>query len=130
MGAPQIETDMRRNTLARICGAIVFLDIVYMLYAGGTNTTWTIFFVFLVLAILFNAIDEKDSEIEMLRTPKNTVEEKKRWEAHLKELADTDPRSNDPFYVSNAHNPNRQKLTRDGNVDGDGNVKKQSSTKL
>jgi len=62
---------MKYNTLGKICAIIVFLDIAYMLYAEGSYFTWTVFFVLTVLAILFNALDEKDKKIEILRMPKD-----------------------------------------------------------
>ncbi len=55
---------MKYKTLAKACGAIVILDIAYMLYTEGTNATWTIFFISLAFAIMLNTMDEKDKEAE------------------------------------------------------------------
>ena len=102
-GKASMEMDMRHNTLARICGGVVILDMAYMLYAGGSNATWTIFFVFLAFSILLNAVDERDAEIEILRTPKESTN-KSQTEKQ------TDPRRYDPFYISDEFNPNSEKL--------------------
>lgn len=64
-------------TLPRICGAIVLFDMVYMFYAGGTHITWTVFFVFLVLFILLNTIEDQHKEIQSLRSPKEELEDDK-----------------------------------------------------
>lgn len=90
---------MTYKTLTKICGAISFFSIAYMYVVTkeGTNFGWTVFFIFLAFAILFNALDEKEEEIAILRSSKeNKQEEEGRWKA----LTEIDPRSNDPFYIS------------------------------
>lgn len=96
---------MTYKTLAKICAVISFLSIAYMyvITLEGTYFGWIVFFVFLAFAILFNALDEQENEIAILRSPKEVKEIKE-------EKQETDPRSGDPFYVSDNFNPNYQKL--------------------
>ncbi len=100
------EINMTYKTLSKICVGISGSSIVYMFLITyeGTNFGWTIFFVFLAFAILFHELDKQEEEISILHSPKeNKQEEEKKWKAHLKELAETDPRSNNPFYLSDKH---------------------------
>ncbi|HXK35999.1 MAG TPA: hypothetical protein VJ553_00250, partial [Candidatus Paceibacterota bacterium] len=64
--------DMTYKTLARICAIISGVSIIYMFLIAqeGTNFGWTVFFVFLAFAVLFNTLDEKVKEIEILRSEK------------------------------------------------------------
>ncbi len=96
---------MTYKILTKICASISFLSIVYMFLITyeGTNFGWTVFFVFLVFAILFHALDEKEEEIAILRSPKEVKQAKE-------EKREIDPRSGDPFYISDKFNPNYQKL--------------------
>ena len=67
-----------------------------------------IFFVFLAFMGLFNALGEKDEEIEALRSPKESKQEEEKYrKEHLKALAETAPRSNDPFYLSDSEEKTR-----------------------
>ncbi|MCP6718963.1 MAG: hypothetical protein KJI71_01850 [Patescibacteria group bacterium] len=65
---------MTYKTLAKICAAISGFSIVYMFLITyeGTHFGWTVFFVFLAFAVLFHALDEKEEEIEILRSPKES----------------------------------------------------------
>ncbi len=96
---------MNYKTLAKICVAISGSSIVYMFLITyeGTYFGWTVFFVFLAFAILFHALNEQEEEIAMLHwqhSPEGKREKEERQKVRWKKLAETDPRSNDPFYIS------------------------------
>ncbi len=67
---------MTYKTLGKICLAISVSSIVYMFLITyeGTSLGWTVFFVFLAFAILFQSLDEQSEEIEILRSPKKGME--------------------------------------------------------
>ncbi len=100
---------MSYKTLSKICGAISVLSVVYMITYEGRYVGWIVFFVFLAFGILFNTLDEKQEEINNLHSPK---ENSKEWNAYIekKREMETDPRSGDPFYISDEFNPNYKKL--------------------
>ena len=100
---------MKNKTIAKICGLLSVVPIILFI-TDDTNSPWImmIFFVFLAFMGLFNALGEKDEEIEELRLPKDSKEEKeKRWREQLEKLAKIDPRSNDPFYLSDSEEKTR-----------------------
>ncbi len=69
---------MTYKTLSKICLAISGSSIVYMflIIYEGTNFGWTVFFVFLVFAILFHTLDEKEKEVGILRSSKERKQTK------------------------------------------------------
>ena len=58
---------MTYKTLTKVCVVLIILSGTYMLWKGGSNFGWAAFFVLLGLAALFNALNEKEREIETLR---------------------------------------------------------------
>ena len=63
---------MTYKTLSKICAVISGTSIVYMFLVTyeGTNFGWTVFFVFLGFSIVFSTLEEKEKEIEVLRSTK------------------------------------------------------------
>ncbi len=99
---------MTYKTLAKICAAISILSIAYMyvITYEGIYFGWIVFFVFLVFAILFNALDEQEKEIAILRSPKEGEQAKDG-------IQEINPRNDDPFssVPDDPTNPRRQLLT-------------------
>ncbi len=91
---------MTYKILAKICAAISGSSIVYMFLIAyeGTYFGWTVFFIFLAFAILFHALDEKEEEIAILRSPKEGGDKAKQSQ-DIKRKEQIDPRSYDPFYL-------------------------------
>ena len=84
------------ETLTKICLAISGSSIVYMFLITykGTYFGWTVFFVFLALAILFHSLDEKEKEIAMLRwqhSPEGKHEKEERQKAPLPKESPSSP---------------------------------------
>ena len=58
---------MTYNHLAKICGALSLLSPIGAYWIGWGNFGVATFFVFLGFGVLFNSLDAKEREIEMLR---------------------------------------------------------------
>jgi hypothetical protein len=99
------------STSVKVCAIATMCATAYLFFIDGESFAgWTVFFIALVLTILLSTIDEQHKEIERLHHPKKEVEVDEKKEP-------VDPRNYDPFYISNAHNPNHHKIMKDGNVD-------------
>lgn len=93
-----LKMTMTYKTLGRVCLVLSVLAPIGGNWLGFESSGWT-FFMFLGFAVLFHSLDEQAENIEALRSPKEDSEEWKEYAKKKREL-EANPRSNDPFYIS------------------------------